>query len=216
MRSALGLLALALIASPMAALVGLLAVAVLSLPALGDDRLAGLPAAEARLRDAARKARVPYPLDEVELRVDKSERKLVLVSKGRAVRAYDVALGGAPEGHKQREGDQKTPEGDYSICTRNEKSRFHLFLGISYPAPRDAERALADGRIDEATAERVAGARSPAQPPWNTPLGGAVGVHGNGGKAAGDWTLGCIAVEDAEVDELWLACPLGTPIRIEP
>ncbi len=180
----------------------------------GDPRFAGLPAAEARLREAARAAKVPWPLRDVAIRVEKRERRLVLLSAGTPLRTFRIALGFAPEGHKEREGDGRTPEGEYYICTRNGKSRYHLFLGISYPAPRDAERGLAAGLIDAKTAARVRAVRKPQCPPWNTPLGGAVGLHGHGAER--DWTLGCIALENPDVDELWVACPLGTPVSILP
>jgi murein L,D-transpeptidase YafK len=182
----------------------------------GDDRFAGHPAAEARLREAAKKARVPFPLEDVVLICRKKDRVLELRSRGKLVRSYRVALGFTPAGHKEREGDGRTPEGDYWICTRNGKSRFHLFLGIAYPGERDARAGRKRGEIDDETYARVAKVKRPQQPPWKTPLGGEVGIHGRGGAERGDWTAGCIAIEDAEVDELWLACPLGTPIRIMP
>ncbi|MHC4831208.1 MAG: L,D-transpeptidase family protein [Planctomycetota bacterium] len=181
-----------------------------------DPRFTGHPAAEKRLRASAKAADVPYPLEEVSLTLRKSERELTLFSKGKVVKRYAVALGFAPAGHKHREGDGKTPEGDYYLCTRNNKSRYHLFLGISYPGPKDAARGLAAKQIDERIAKKVTATKAPATPPWQTPLGGAVGIHGKGGRAAGDWTLGCVAVENPEMDELWIACGIGVPIRIEP
>jgi murein L,D-transpeptidase YafK len=182
--------------------------------AQGDDPLAGLPAARRRLEAAATAAKVSYPLEDVSIRVEKKARRLTLLSRGKKVLELRVGLGFAPAGHKEREGDGRTPEGDYYLCTRNEKSRFHLFLGISYPGPLDAEAGLRAGRIDAATAAKVRAVRPPACPPWKTPLGGEVGIHGRG--ASRDWTAGCVALENADMDVIWVACPLGTPVRIEP
>lgn len=174
----------------------------------------GLAGARARLRSAAAEAGVAYPLQKPSIKIYKSYRVLVLYSGDVPVRAYWAGLGFAPFGHKQREGDGRTPEGEYYLCSRNDASRFHRFLGLSYPAPRDASTALAEGRIGAATAARVMRVRSPFRPPWDTPLGGAVGIHGGG--AGYDWTLGCIAVGDAYIDEIWVACPNGTRVTIVP
>ncbi len=174
----------------------------------------GLAGARARLRSAAEAAGVAYPLAKPSIRVYKSYRVLVLYSGDVPVRAYWAGLGFAPVGHKRREGDGRTPEGEYYLCSRNDASRFHRFLGISYPAPRDASTALAEGRIGAVTAARILRVRPPFRPPWDTPLGGAVGLHGGG--AGADWTLGCVAIADAYIDELWVACPSGTRVTILP
>ena len=100
------------------------------------------------------------------------------------------------------------------MVTRNPKSNFHLFLGISYPDPEDAARGLEAGLISQAQHDQiVAAAESRKKPPWSTTLGGAIGIHGGGGSA--DWTLGCIAVEDAEIEELWAVTRMGTKVRIQ-
>jgi murein L,D-transpeptidase YafK len=113
-----------------------------------------------------------------------------------------------------REGDHRTPEGRYYVCTRNDRSRFHLFLGVSYPSKQDAERGLTTGLIGKNVFAQIVAANSRGtRPPWNTPLGGEVGVHGGG--TGSDWTWGCIALENADIEELWASCPLGTPITIE-
>ncbi len=147
--------------------------------------------------------------------VSKSARRLALFLGDREAFSTRCAIGSSPAGHKEREGDRRTPEGDYYVCTRNEKSRFHLFLGLSYPNVRDAERALKAGRITraefDAISDRIC---AKSRPPWDTPLGGEVGIHGKG--ASRDWTAGCVALEDADIELLWEFCPLGTPVRIEP
>ena len=130
--------------------------------------------------------------------VDKSERRLTLYSKGKPVRTYrGLQLGDAPEGAKRFEGDERTPEGRYTIDYRNPASAYHLSLHVSYPDAADRAYAAAQGR-------------SP---------GGAIFLHGqpNGlplGRLPGDWTDGCIALSNAEIQELWRLVPDGTPIEI--
>ena len=152
---------------------------------------------------------------EVYIIVKKAERLLELWQGETQIIAVPIGLGGAPEGHKQVEGDGKTPEGEYYVCVRNSNSAYYLSLGISYPDKEDAEAALADGRIDNTTYERIASAIDAGQQPdWNTALGGAVMIHGHG--AASDWTAGCIAVENEVMDILFEYCPLRTKITILP
>ncbi len=132
----------------------------------------------------------------------KKERTLQLLSRGKVIKSYKVALGGNPIGPKTRQGDHKTPEGVYVLDRRNAHSQFHRAIHISYPNERD--RA-------EARKLKV----SP---------GGDVFVHGlpNGYGFVGashrlkDWTDGCVAVTDEEIEEIWRAVPDGTPIEIRP
>lgn len=132
----------------------------------------------------------------------KKDRRLELLSQGKVIKSYKVALGGDPVGPKTRQGDHKTPEGIYVLDRRNAHSQFHKSIHISYPNAK--ERAAA----------RVNGV-SP---------GGDVFVHGlpNGYGRIGaahrlrDWTDGCIAVSDEEIEEIWNAVPDGTPIEIRP
>jgi len=182
--------------------------------AAANPTRAQLQAAEVRVRTLASAASVPFPLRAPELRVFKAARRLELWASGKPLKAYAVGLGLAPEGDKVREGDFKTPEGRLYVCTRNEVSKYHLFLGLSYPGPDDAARGLRDGLITKAQHSAILDAhRRRARPPWDTQLGGIVGIHGHG--AASDWTWGCVALEDAAIEELWAACPLGTPVLIE-
>lgn len=138
-----------------------------------------------------------------------------LRSAGKLLKEYPVALGFSPEGDKEREGDGKTPEGRFYLCTRNGTSRFHRFMGVSYPAPEDAARGVKGGLIRRSQQRAILRAhRSVRQPPWNTPLGGAVGIDGGG--TASDWTWGCLALSNEDVEELYRALPLGTPVVIRP
>lgn len=132
----------------------------------------------------------------------KSERKLMLLDHGRVVKTYRISLGAEPVGPKTRQGDHRTPEGTYVIDRRNPHSQFHKSLHISYPNAEDRARARRLGV-------------SP---------GGDIFVHGlpNGYHWLGpvqhfdDWTDGCIAVTNEEIEEIWRAVPDGTPIEIRP
>ena len=132
--------------------------------------------------------------------VEKRDRKMHVLSNGRILKTYPIALGFSPEGHKEKEGDGRTPEGVYTIDSKNPHSGYHLNLGISYPNAADRERA-----------ERV------GEDP-----GGEIKIHGlrNGTGLIGklhrwkDWTLGCIAVTNDEIEELYEHVPIGTVIEI--
>jgi len=134
--------------------------------------------------------------------VEKKERRLTLFSKGDEIKTYKIALGGNPNGPKERQGDHKTPEGYYIIDSKNRNSRYHLALHISYPNENDRKRSARQG----------------------VPLGGDIMIHGlkNGfswvdeSHADIDWTQGCIAVTNGEIEELFKLVPLGTPIEIRP
>jgi murein L,D-transpeptidase YafK len=130
--------------------------------------------------------------------VHKAARRMELFAEGKLVHTITgIQLGNAPIGHKQFEGDEKTPEGRYVIDLRNPRSKFNLSLRISYPDP--AARTYA------ATQQRSAG--------------GDIFIHGqpNGlpiGRVPGDWTDGCVAVSNREIEALWRVAPLGTPVEI--
>lgn len=152
---------------------------------------------------------------EVSIIVKKSERLLELWQDEVLLGSYSIGLGWEPEGHKQVEGDGKTPEGEYYVCVRNSNSSFYLSLGVSYPNKEDAAAALEDGRIDNATYKRIANAIEKGQcPDWYTTLGGEIMIHGCGGST--DWTAGCVAVDNEVMDILFECCPLGTKITILP
>jgi murein L,D-transpeptidase YafK len=130
----------------------------------------------------------------------KGERKLLLMKGGELLKAYSVSLGGNPIGPKIREGDSRTPEGTYVLDRHNANSQFHRSIHISYPNSIDLARAREMG----------------------VPPGGNLFIHGlpndyhGPTKKLGDWTLGCIAVTNAEMDEIWRAVADGTPIMIKP
>ena len=129
------------------------------------------------------------------IRVFKSTRRMELLRGGKVLRSYRIALGDAPVGHKRQQGDERTPEGDYRITYRNPQSRFHLSLRVSYPNQTDRERARKRG-VDP---------------------GGDIMIHGSTPPGyTRDWTDGCIAVTNAQIEEIWRLVPVGTPIRINP
>ncbi|MEP7028226.1 MAG: L,D-transpeptidase [Candidatus Eisenbacteria bacterium] len=147
--------------------------------------------------------------------VVKSRRELRLVSRGEVVRTYHVALGLEPVAPKARQGDFATPEGNYYVCSKNPHSRYDLALGISYPGPNDAMRGLEAGLITPAEHDRILSAFvRRAAPPSNTRLGGQIMIHGRG--AAWDWTEGCIALNNLDIEELFNSVPVGTPVEILP
>lgn len=153
---------------------------------------------------------------ELVLHIDKSDRRLTVKKGGKDLVHYSVGLapGADPTKDKVRQGDLATPEGDFTVVTRNDKSSYHLFLGISYPTAEDADRGLRAGLVSEAQARLIREADAAGRvPPWNTTLGGAIGIHGGGGS--NDWTLGCIAVENDEIEALWDIAPHGTKVHIE-
>src|SRR5262245_15700647 len=138
--------------------------------------------------------------------VKKSERRLYLYQtvngKEKLAKTYTIALGNAPAGHKTRQGDGRTPEGDYYITHKNPKSNYYLSLGVSYPNVKDAEAGLKNGLITKAQHEAITAAiRSQSKPPQNTKLGGDIFIHGGG--AGNDWTLGCVALENENIKELF-------------
>ena len=136
------------------------------------------------------------------IEVHKREHSLSLYDGDRLLKTYRIALGFNPLGHKEREGDGRTPEGAYVIDWRNPGSAYHLSMHISYPNAEDRARAAKKG----------------------VPPGGDIMIHGlsTGMAAVGaahskvDWTAGCIAVTNDEMDEIWRAVPDGTPITITP
>lgn len=147
--------------------------------------------------------------------VKKAERRLFLYDRNKLVRTYRVGLGLSPVGDKVRQGDRRTPEGDFYIFTKNDKSQFYLSLGISYPNATHTERGLRDGLITKAQHESILRAlKAKGTPPQNTRLGGDIYIHGHG--ATSDWTWGCVALENDDMRELFNAVTVGTPVTIQP
>jgi murein L,D-transpeptidase YafK len=163
----------------------------------------------------SKKIALDLPLKDPRIVVLKSRRRLELYSDDVLVRTYRIGLGLNPVPDKKRQGDRATPEGDFYVFTKNDKSSYYLSLGISYPSIEDAERGLRDGLISRAQHDAIVKAiRRKTTPPQNTALGGDIYIHGNGSSS--DWTWGCVALENDEVQELFAAVPVGTPVTIKP
>lgn len=132
--------------------------------------------------------------------IEKSARRMTLYQADTPLRSYQVALGFAPDGDKWKQGDGKTPEGEFKIDRRNKYSKFTLSLGLNYPRPADVERAKKGGYDP----------------------GGDIFIHGQpnsvpaGFKVKGDWTAGCIAVTNEEMREIWDHTPIGTAVHVRP
>ena len=153
------------------------------------------------------------------IRVYKQKRLLEAWDGDRLLLSCRVSLGfGAGEGRKRREGDGRTPEGSYFVCTKNAASRFHRALGVSYPNARDAREALARGEIDANTCRRIAfAAENGLRPDWQTPLGGFIMLHGEHPDGrAGDWTAGCVALKNADMEALFALARIGDAVEISP
>lgn len=168
-------------------------------------RLAWLVLAAALGLLAAPLFRAPAPLPPLtgtveRIVIEKAARRMSLIQDGKTVRSYRIALGFAPEGDKQRQGDGKTPEGEFTIDRRNDRSAFHLSLGLDYPRAGDRAEAAKAG-VDP---------------------GGDIFIHGQpnalseGFKLGGDWTAGCVALTNAEMREIWQVAPVGTRVEIRP
>jgi murein L,D-transpeptidase YafK len=158
---------------------------------------------------------VKLPLKNPRIVVSKRERRLELYADGRLVRTYRIGLGLNPVPDKRRQGDRATPEGEFYVFTKNDKSAFYLSLGISYPNVEDAARGLRDHLISRAQHDAIVKAiKRKATPPQNTALGGDIYIHGNG--AGSDWTWGCVALENEDIRELFDAVLVGTAVTIKP
>lgn len=134
--------------------------------------------------------------------VRKSERRLLLMRGERVLRSFDVALGLSPTGHKQREGDFRTPEGNYRLAGRNPNSDFFLAIQVNYPGPDDLRRASEEG-VDPGGLIMIHGQPNvPKKPPEH--------------YASRDWTDGCIALSNADMVDVWMRTTVGIPIEIRP
>jgi murein L,D-transpeptidase YafK len=148
--------------------------------------------------------------------VSKTERRLTAFGPdGGVVASFPVVVGRSPLGTKEREGDRRTPEGEYYVCFKNPKSQFHRSLGLSYPNTADAERGLAQGAITRAEYEEIVAAdRARRIPPWKTALGGEIFIHG--AMERRDGTAGCVAIRNEDIERLFPEVAVGTPVVIEP
>ena len=161
---------------------------------------------------------INQPLPKMEnpnILVKKKERQLQILDGEKLIKTYSISLGFAPDGDKEIEGDGKTPEGDFYVFTKNDKSSFFLSLGVSYPNIEDAERGLKQGLITQEEHDEIVKAiNEKSMPPQKTKLGGEIYIHGGGCDS--DWTAGCMALKNEEMQEIFDVIEIGTPIKIEP
>ncbi|MBX6378185.1 MAG: murein L,D-transpeptidase [Clostridia bacterium] len=164
---------------------------------------------------------VPVPIPDLKVVVDKSDHTLSLYAGHIWLKSYPVDLGEGGLGDKEVQGDRKTPEGTFYVTEKTVLSPSDPYLGsrwlrLSYPNAEDAERGLRTGLIDASTYEAIVQAVSQlATPPQQTALGGGIGIHGGSVPAFGpDWTWGCIALTNRDVEELYEYVPVGTTVIV--
>ncbi len=144
--------------------------------------------------------------------VSKRERRLTAYI-GNTERHFQIVLGSAPAEDKEVEGDGRTPEGDLFVYVKNPKSKYKLSLGLSYPTIEDAIRGHRDAIISaDERDEIIAAIEAGRMPPQKTALGGEIYIHGGG--TDGDWTEGCVALNDREMEELFELAEIGTRVTI--
>ena len=182
---------------------------------LSQLRGKGRERAQRRFRDRLFHLGLANATLDLNLRIEKAARRLTLRHGGTVLATFPIALGAQPQGQHERDGDGRTPEGSWQVCYKKEESRYHLFIGLSYPGPDDGARALAAGVITASEAEAILDAALRGErPPWSTALGGPFGLHGFG--TGDDWTVGTVALENPHIEELFWNLPMGTPVTVVP
>jgi murein L,D-transpeptidase YafK len=158
-----------------------------------------------------------------EVVIKRSEKRLLIQKEGQVLRSFHVALGSGGRQGKQQLGDRKTPSGEYRIMQVRDSDRFHVFIQLDYPSVRDAMNGLKSKRISKSQYRQILDAHIYGDlPPQNTPLGGAIGIHGIGQETKekleihqmANWTQGCIALRNQEVDQLLSYVSKGTKVKI--
>ena len=185
-------------------------VANLKIPALG-----GLLVAGAALTGS------PVQAGEIRVFIDTESDSLQVMNGDRVIKSYEnIAIGRYGKTYFKVRGDNKTPLGKFRIGWTNGNTHYHRFLGLTYPDLPAADRALVDGRIDESQWQAIRRASVAGKvPSQKTPLGGMIGIHGIGAGDRGvhqdfNWTNGCVALTNEEIDELLQWVKIGTPVEI--
>ena len=151
----------------------------------------------------------------MEFKVFKSKKTLEVYKFGKCVKVYPIAVGKSEMGHKKREGDMKTPEGEYFICVKNPKSKYCLSVGLNYPNNKDAEIGVAEKAISQKEYKEIISANAQGKIPlWKTSLGGEIFIHGY--LEEQNWTHGCIRMYNKDIKELYPQVALGMKITIYP
>lgn len=156
-----------------------------------------------------------FDLRKPQIVIRKNARKLFLYDAERWIKTYKIALGFEPTGDKEREGDGRTPEGEFYIAVKNPKSKYFLSLGLNYPTPKHAAVGLSGDLISQIEYDEILKAhREMRLPNQKTRLGGEIYIHGGG--TLWDWTEGCAALENEDVSEIFTVAEIGTKVFIEP
>lgn len=147
------------------------------------------------------------------IEVSKSEKNLRVFENNILVAAFPIGIGKVEAGQKEYRDDQKTPEGEYSVCVRNDKSKFHLSLGLNYPNKEDAKRALANQRITHGQFDSILKAiDAHGGSDWSTPIGGEIYIHG--GLEDKNWSEGCIRMYNKDIELIFNNIKIGTVVKI--
>jgi len=162
---------------------------------------------------------------EPRLVISKSRYTLTLYKGTTMIKTYKAVFGGGySDGDKRMSGDRRTPEGEFYVCTMSHSKRFYKFIGLSYPALKHAESGLQNRLITREEYALIKKAINTQQPPpWGTRLGGAIGIHGrmphdgsSQQRTGVNWTDGCIALANTDVEELFSVVSPGTPVTVLP
>ncbi len=163
----------------------------------------------------------PVLAEDVRILVDTDSRVLQVLRGNRVVDSFEgIAIGRYGKSYFRSKGDNRTPLGKFRIGWITSNTRYHLFLGLTFPDLEAADRALQDGRIDEAQWQAIRRASVAGRtPPQNTPLGGNIGIHGVGEGSVAvheqyNWTNGCVALTNDQIDRLARWVKIGTPVEI--
>lgn len=170
-----------------------------------------------------KKIKISLPLKNPVIKVAKSERTLYLYDGNILAKEYSVSLGYQPDGDKEKEGDGKTPEGEFFISQKavnpDKKYLGTRWMRLSYPNEKHAKRGFKSSLIDRATLDLIVKQNSDLDTPLqNTPLGGGIGIHGGSdyvlGGAAIDWTAGCVGLYNSDAEEIYAQVKVGTKVYI--
>jgi hypothetical protein len=164
-----------------------------------------------------------HPLSNTWILISKSQRTLSLFRGATLLRTYGADFGQNPVADKEQRGSKenpdhwRTPDGTFYVTRLNPRSQFYRAFVLSYPTVEHAQRAFARGLISTRERDAIAEAhRTFSEPPMNTALGGLIEIHGRGTGTGSNWTQGCVAVRDRDMDEMWGLVSVGTPVVIEP
>ncbi len=178
---------------------------------------------QVRTRDGARGYIPTGDISNVWLRVSKTRQTVYIYRGVELLKAVPADLGYNAFADKERRGSRdnrdhwRTPEGSFTIVRKNPRSTFYKALVLSYPSREHAERGLRDGLISQADYAAIARADAQGEmPPMHTALGGMIEIHGNGTGARSNWTQGCVAIQNTQMDELYELVSVGTPVLVEP